>query len=198
MTATKQWSSLKATKTNYGQWDLPDLCTFHSLQVQSSLNYILSESKEKWDKKIKSLFSVLSWSSSQYLDLLKLREDNPEISQLCNSLREESFTEGWDTLREGLRKHWAYKVAYMIYMMLQWQCQCGHSCFQVSKHNLRAHRSISLSLPSLRNRSMYSLLYRSCEWHCSSNILIVSLNASIAVLFIWISCVRKESFIICS
>lgn len=39
------WSSLKATKTNHGQWDWPDICTFHSLQVKISLNYILSKSK---------------------------------------------------------------------------------------------------------------------------------------------------------
>ena len=46
---------------------------------------------------------------------------------------------------------------------------------------------ISVSLPSRLNFSMYSLLYRSWVWHCSSNIFMVSLNASIAVLFIWIS-----------
>lgn len=52
---------------------------------------------------------------------------------------------------------------------------------------------ISLSLPSLLNFSMYSLLYRSCVWHCSSNIFIVSLKASMAVLFIWISWKQDKS-----
>lgn len=56
------------------------------------------------------------------------------------------------------------------------------------------HLWISLSLPSLLNFSMYSLLYRSCVWHCSSNIFIVSLKASIAVLFIWISWKQIHDF----
>lgn len=38
ITATKHWSSLKATKTDYGQWDLPDLghfavCKFRVLWI---------------------------------------------------------------------------------------------------------------------------------------------------------------------
>lgn len=73
-------------------------------------------------------------------------------------------------------------------------CYC---CFFYKCPVVRSYLWISLSLPSLLNFSIYSLLYRSCVWHCSSNIFIVSLKASIAVLFIWISWKRSHIISIC-
>lgn len=96
-------------KTDRGLQDLPDLCTFHSLQVKVFWNYILSKSKYKWDKQTKLLFPDLFLVLITVTWFTEVKtENNPEISHLfClqrNSSTERGFTEGPDTMGEGLRE----------------------------------------------------------------------------------------------